>query len=106
MSALGLGRPDIGRSVNISRNTARLYIRNAERRDLLEILEKRHGCKATLLTSQLPTEHWHDYIGSPTLADAILDRVVHRAHRLTLGGPSRRKPNGNGPSATNGKSDA
>jgi DNA replication protein DnaC len=64
---------------------------DAERRDLLEILEDRHGRKATLLTSQLPTEHWHDYIGSPTLADAILDRLVHGAHKLVMKGGSMRK---------------
>jgi DNA replication protein DnaC len=64
---------------------------DAERRDLLEILEDRHGRKATLLTSQLPTEHWDDYIGSPTLADAILDRLVHGAHKLVMKGASMRK---------------
>jgi DNA replication protein DnaC len=62
-----------------------------ERRDLLEILEDRYRTRATLITSQLPTEHWHDYIGSPTLADAILDRLVHGAHKLTLKGGSMRK---------------
>jgi DNA replication protein DnaC len=64
---------------------------DAERRDLLEILEDRYRTRATLITSQLPTEHWHDYIGSPTLADAILDRLVHGAHKLTLKGGSMRK---------------
>lgn len=64
---------------------------DAERRDLLEILEDRYGRKATLLTSQLPTEHWHDYIASPTLADAILDRLVHGAHKLVMKGGSMRK---------------
>ena len=63
----------------------------AERRDLLEILEDRHGRKATIVTSQLPVEHWHDAIGDPTLADAILDRLVHNAHRLELNGESMRK---------------
>jgi DNA replication protein DnaC len=63
----------------------------AERRDLLEILEDRHGRKATIVTSQLPVEHWHDAIGEPTLADAILDRLVHNAHRLALNGESMRK---------------
>jgi DNA replication protein DnaC len=62
-----------------------------ERRDLLEILEDRYRARATLITSQLPTEHWHDYIGSPTLADAILDRLVHGAHKLILKGGSMRK---------------
>lgn len=62
-----------------------------ERRDLLEILEDRHGRSATIVTSQLPVEHWHDAIGDPTLADAILDRLVHNAHRLELTGESMRR---------------
>jgi len=61
------------------------------RRDLLEILEDRHGTRATLVTSQLPTDRWHDIIGNPTLADAILDRLVHHAYKLTLKGDSMRK---------------
>lgn len=64
----------------------------AERRhDLLEIMEDRYDRKATLVTSQLPVDHWHEIIGDPTLADAILDRLVHNAHRLLLDGPSLRK---------------
>ncbi len=63
----------------------------AERRDLLEILEDRHGRAATIVTSQLPVDAWHDVIGDPTLADAILDRLVHNAHRLELVGESMRK---------------
>lgn len=62
-----------------------------ERRDLLEILEDRHGRAATIVTSQLPVDAWHDVIGDPTLADAILDRLVHNAHRLELAGESLRK---------------
>ena len=61
------------------------------RRDLLEILEDRHGCASTIVTSQLPVEHWHEAIGDPTLADAILDRLIHNAHRLKLTGESMRK---------------
>jgi len=61
------------------------------RRDLLELLDDRHGQRATLITSQLPLEHWHDLIGDPTLADAILDRLVHNAYRITLKGESMRK---------------
>ena len=61
------------------------------RRDLLEILDDRHGRKSTLVTSQLPVDTWHDYIGEPTLADAILDRLVHNAYRLNLKGESMRK---------------
>jgi len=64
---------------------------DAERRDLLDILEDRYGRCATLLTSQLPTEHWHEYIASPTLADAILDRLVHGAHKVVMKGGSMRK---------------
>jgi DNA replication protein DnaC len=62
-----------------------------QRRDLLEILEDRHGHRSTIVTSQLPVESWHDYIGEPTLADAILDRLIHNAHRLALSGESMRK---------------
>ena len=61
------------------------------RRDLLEILEDRHGTRSTLATSQLPIEKWHDTIGDPTLADAICDRIVHNAHKITLKGESVRK---------------
>jgi DNA replication protein DnaC len=62
-----------------------------ERRDLLEIIEDRTGRRATLLTSQLPVDHWHDLIGDATFGDAILDRLVHHAHRITLTGGSLRK---------------
>lgn len=62
-----------------------------QRRDLLEIVEERYGRGATLITSQIPVERWHDLIGDPTLADAILDRVVHNAHRIQLRGDSLRK---------------
>ena len=59
--------------------------------DLLEILEDRHGLKSTLITSQLPVDHWHEIIADPTLADAILDRLVHNAYRINLKGESMRK---------------
>jgi DNA replication protein DnaC len=62
-----------------------------QRRDLMEIVEDRYGRGSTLITSQLPTDTWHEVIGEPTFADAILDRIVHNAHRLTLDGPSMRK---------------
>jgi DNA replication protein DnaC len=62
-----------------------------ERQDLLEILEDRYGAGSTIMTSQLPTEKWHDHLGDPTVADAILDRLLHNSHRLVLQGPSRRK---------------
>ncbi len=61
------------------------------RRDLLELLEDRHGRRATLVTSQLPLQHWHEALGDPTLADAILDRLVHNAYKITLKGDSMRK---------------
>ena len=62
-----------------------------QRRDLLELIDDRHGHTATIITSQLPVEHWHDVIGDPTLADAILDRLVHNAYRIALKGESMRK---------------
>lgn len=61
------------------------------RHDLLELLEDRHGRRATLVTSQLPVDHWHEAIGDPTLADAILDRLVHNAYKIALKGDSMRK---------------
>ena len=64
-----------------------------ERRDLLEILDDRHGRSSTIVTSQIPVEHWHEIIGDPTIGDAILDRLVHNAHRLQLSGESMRKQN-------------
>jgi len=59
--------------------------------DLLEIFEDRHRLRSTFITSQLPVEHWHEIIGNPTLADAILDRLVHNAYRINLKGESMRK---------------
>ncbi len=66
-------------------------LNQTERRDLLEVIEDRTGRRATLLASQLPLEHWHDVIGDATFADAILDRLVHHAHRITLTGASMRR---------------
>jgi len=66
-----------------------------ERHDMLEIIEDRNGLKATIVTSQVPVANWHDTIGDPTIADAILDRLVNRAHRIELKGPSLRKKRGN-----------
>jgi DNA replication protein DnaC len=62
-----------------------------QRRDLLEIVEDRYGRGATMITSQVPVDRWHDVIADPTLADAILDRLVHNAHRLKLTGDSLRR---------------
>jgi DNA replication protein DnaC len=64
------------------------------RRDLLEILDDRYEKKSTLITSQLPVDKWHRYLEDPTLADAILDRVVHNAYKLELKGESMRKRKG------------
>jgi DNA replication protein DnaC len=57
-----------------------------ERNDLLELLDDRIGCRASIVTSQLPIEHWHEYLNDPTVADAILDRLVHRSHQIHLQG--------------------
>ncbi|HKY41408.1 MAG TPA: IS21-like element helper ATPase IstB [Polyangiaceae bacterium] len=65
------------------------------RSDLLEILEDRYARRATVITSQLKHDRWHDYLADPTVADAICDRVLHGAHKLALEGPSRRKVKGN-----------
>ena len=63
----------------------------AARHDLLEILEERYGRRSTIVTSQLPVDRWHEIIGDPTYADAILDRLVHNAHRIDLTGESLRR---------------
>ena len=65
----------------------------SERTDLLELLEDRYGNRATCVTSQLPVKNWHDHLGDPTLADAILDRLIHNAHKIPLTGESMRKKN-------------
>jgi DNA replication protein DnaC len=70
-----------------------------ERRDLLEVLDDRYSKRATLVTSQLPFDHWHDVLGDATFADAILDRLVHNAHRITLKGASMRKKKNKRPSS-------
>lgn len=99
--ALALARGD-GRHARMLKAIARLdvlilddwglaVLAPSERRDLLEILEDRHGRGSTIVTSQLPVDHWHEAIGDPTLADAILDRLVHNAHRLQLSGESMRR---------------
>ena len=63
----------------------------SQRRDLMEIIEDRYEAKSTLITSQLPVDTWHEVIGEPTFADAILDRIVHNSYRLKLDGQSLRK---------------
>ena len=62
-----------------------------QRRDLLEIVDDRYEKGSLLVTSQVPVTRWHELVGDPTIGDAILDRVVHRAHRIELKGPSLRK---------------
>jgi DNA replication protein DnaC len=71
-----------------------------ERRDMLEMIEDRTGRRSTLITSQVPVEHWHELIGDATFGDAILDRIVHNAHRITLTGGSLRKHQNNGTTTT------
>ena len=99
--ALALSRGD-GRHARMHKALARVdllilddwglsVLTQAEREDVLEILEDRHGRSSTIVTSQVPVEAWHEVIGSPTLADAILDRLVHNAHRIELQGESMRK---------------
>jgi DNA replication protein DnaC len=66
-------------------------VTDAQRADLLEVLEDRYGARSTIVTSQLPPAQWHDYLADPTLADAICDRLLNNAHRLVLKGPSKRK---------------
>ena len=63
----------------------------SERRDILEILDDRHGRASTIVTSQIPVDTWHDVIEDPSLGDAILDRIVHNADRLQLTGESMRE---------------
>jgi DNA replication protein DnaC len=65
-----------------------------ERRDFWEICEDRYQVRSTILTSQLPVSRWHEQIGDPTLADGILDRLVHNAHRIEMRGDSMRKNRG------------
>src|SRR3954471_20576666 len=67
----------------------------AERRDFLEICDTRYQARSVLLTSQLPVASWHAQIGDPTIADSILDRLVHNAHRIELDGESMRRKRGN-----------
>jgi DNA replication protein DnaC len=67
-------------------------LKDAERRDLLEVIEDRYGRSSTLLATQIPIKAWHEAIGEPTLADAICDRLIHGAHRIELKGPSMREP--------------
>jgi DNA replication protein DnaC len=66
-------------------------VTETQRHDLLEVMEDRYDRVSTIVTSQLPVAKWHEWIGDPTLADAVLDRVVHNAYKLDVRGNSRRK---------------
>ncbi len=70
---------------------ATALLTDEQRRDLFEIVEDRYQRRATLMATQMPLKHWHETIGDPTLADAILDRLIHNAHKITLKGESMRK---------------
>ena len=102
LDALALARGD-GRYVRLLKTLARVQLlilddwglaplTSQQGRDLLEIVDDRHGRSSTIVTSQLPVDHWHEVIVDPTIADAVLDRLVHTAHRLTLDGETLRKP--------------
>jgi len=69
-------------------------LKDAERRDMLEIFDDRYRRRSTVLTSQVPVPHWHEQIGDPSVADSILDRLVHNAYRIELDGESIRKKRG------------
>lgn len=114
LSELGTAKAD-GRYSKLLVNLARIEVLvlddwgmhplgDAQRRDLLEIMEDRYGCRSTVVTSQLPVDTWHDAIGDATLADALLDRLVHNAYQLKLKGESRRKHNALVPTAVEGPS--
>ena len=101
---LGVGRGD-GRYAKILDAFARTELlilddwamaplTDEQRRDLFEILEDRYGRKSTIVVSQLPVEKWHDALGEPTLADAILDRLLHNGYKIALKGESMRKKKG------------
>jgi DNA replication protein DnaC len=98
---LDIGRAD-GRYAKMIRQLAKAdvlildewglaVLTDQHRRDLLEIMDDRYNLRATIITSQLPVAHWHEAIGDPTLADAILDRVVHNAYKINLSGKTMRK---------------
>jgi DNA replication protein DnaC len=69
-------------------------LKDQERRDLVEILEDRYGKSSTIITTQIPTKHWHEKLADPTMADAICDRAAHNAHVIALRGPSMREKKG------------
>jgi DNA replication protein DnaC len=75
-----------------------------ERRSFLEVCDDRYGRRSTVLTSQLPVESWHAQIGDPTIADSILDRLVHNAYRIEMDGESIRKNKNAASNSTGGRS--
>ncbi|MBF0516266.1 MAG: ATP-binding protein [Nitrospirae bacterium] len=66
-------------------------LNDTQRVDLFEVIEDRHGIQSTIMISQYPVADWHNFVGEPTIADAILDRIVHNAHKISLQGESMRK---------------
>ncbi len=105
-AALALARGD-GRYAKLLRQLARVDLlilddRGPEpllaeqQRDLLEIVEDRYSAGSLIITSQVPIDRWYEIVGNPTLADAILDRVIHNAHRIELRGESLRKARAGG----------
>jgi DNA replication protein DnaC len=78
-------------------------LKDSERRDFLEICDDRYQRRSMILTSQLPLAHWHEQIGDPSIADSILDRLVHNAYRIELNGESMRKKRGRKPGDEDGQ---
>jgi DNA replication protein DnaC len=78
-------------------------LKDSERRDFLEVCDDRYQRRCLILTSQMPVSHWHEQIGDPTLADSILDRILHNAYRIELKGESLRKNLGRQPEAEDGQ---
>jgi DNA replication protein DnaC len=101
LEALGVARGD-GRYTRMLKTLARVQLlilddwaitplTAEQRRDLMEIVDDRHDRASTIVNSQIPVDHWHEHIGNPTIADAVLDRLVHGSHRIDLQGESIRK---------------
>jgi DNA replication protein DnaC len=78
-------------------------VKDSERRDFLEICDDRYQRRSTILTSQMPIAHWHEQIGDPSIADSIMDRLVHNAYRIELSGESMRKKRARKPGEEDGK---
>ncbi len=78
-------------------------LKDSERRDFLEVCDDRYQRRSLILTSQMPVAHWHEQIGDPTIADSILDRLLHNAYRLELKGESMRKKLGRKPEPEEGQ---